>query len=303
MHGPWGNDCTDVHLSIIIPSDITSCQVSWTSWVIDSRDDEVDRVLIDDVEVWSAAAQCWGSAGDGWELGPEDFSNAYGGQAADQVCLAENVVVVDCSTIMTIDFLSGIDQGEDDESWAFSNVQVIGSNGETVILDETHNTANGWLAGWSNSEITNVGSAGNVHGPWGNDVRDVTLEVRLPEDNAFCEVSWRQWAIDSRDNEVDSVTIDGEEVWSMAINCPDQGCGRMGWEEGPEDFPAPWGGSGGACFDEIKVQVPCEPPTLTINFSSGIDQGEADESWAFSDVRIVGRPELPSEGDPSHGGH
>ena len=90
----------------------------------------------------------------------------YGGQQANQVCLAENVVVVDCSGTLTIDFLSGIDQAEADESWAFSNLQVIGSNGETVLLDETRNTADdGAVAtGWSNGEISDVGSAGNVHG-------------------------------------------------------------------------------------------------------------------------------------------
>ena len=216
--------------------------------------------------------------------------------------MAENVVVVDCAGELAIDFLSGIDQAEADEAWAFSNVQVVGSNGETVILDETRSTASDGAAaaGWSNAEITNVGSAGNVHGPWGNDVRDVTLEVGLPAGNAFCEVSWRQWAVDSRDNEVDRVTIDGAEVWSMAVSRPDQGCGSMGWEEGPADFPAPYGGAGGACFDEIEVQVPCTPPTLTVNFLSGIDQAETDEAWAFSDVRVVGRP--AAGGDSGGGG-
>ena len=73
--GPWGNDCTDVSVQINIPVGITSCEISWRSWAIDSRDGETDRVLIDGVEVWSAAAHCWGSAGEGWELGPDDFPN------------------------------------------------------------------------------------------------------------------------------------------------------------------------------------------------------------------------------------
>lgn len=235
--GPWGNDCTDVSIQINIPADITSCEVSWTSWAIDSRDDELDSVQIDGVEVWSATARCHGG-GDGWELGPADFPNPYQGQQASEVCLAENVVVVACSGVMTIQFLSGIDEAEANEAWAFSNVQVIGSNGETVLLDETRAAAADGAAssGWSNTEVTNVGSAGNVHGPWGNDATDVSIELAIPAGVGFCEVSWRQWAVDSRDGEVDRVTVNGEEVWSMPISRPDQGC-EVGWEEGPTDFP------------------------------------------------------------------
>ena len=44
---------------------------------------------------------------------------------ARQVCLSESVVVVDCTGSMVIQFISAIDQAEADESWAFSNVQVL----------------------------------------------------------------------------------------------------------------------------------------------------------------------------------
>ena len=47
-------------------------------------------MLIDGVEVWSAAARCWGTAGEGWELGPNDFPNPYQGQADNQVRRATN---------------------------------------------------------------------------------------------------------------------------------------------------------------------------------------------------------------------
>ena len=72
------------------------------------------------------------------------------------------------------------------------------------------------------AQVTNVGSAGNVHGPWGNDVTEVSIEIALSAGTAFCEVSWRQWAIDSRDGETDRVLINDEEVWSMVISRPDQ---------------------------------------------------------------------------------
>jgi hypothetical protein len=285
VHGPWGNDATDVTLEVTIPEGITDCEVSWRSWAIDSRDNEVDRVLIDGAEVWSNAASCNAQGGgDGWELGPSDFPNPYGG--ADEVCFAANIVEVKCSGTMVLNFVSGINQAEADESWAFSDVTVIGSNGAVVILDEFGASADGW----SNSEVTDVGSAGMVHGPWGNDATDVSIEITIPVGLAHCEVSWRSWAIDSRDNEIDRVVIDGNEVWAQAAHssCPDQ------WEQGPTDFPNPYGGENEVCFDIVTVQVSCLD-TMLLNFLSGIDQGEADEAWAFSDVRVVGRPDTEEE--------
>ena len=94
--GPWGNDCTDVSIQVHVPAGITSCEVSWTSWAIDSRDGENDRVLINDVEVWSAPARCWGSAGDGWELGPDDFPNPCVAHLMLMLMLMMVMVVVLC---------------------------------------------------------------------------------------------------------------------------------------------------------------------------------------------------------------
>ena len=57
-----------------------------------------------------------------------------------------------------------------------------------------------------------------MHGPWGNDATDVTISVPVPAGITSCEVSWRSWGIDSRDGEVDSVQINGEEVWAMGLH-------------------------------------------------------------------------------------
>ena len=140
-------------------------------------------------------------------------------------------------------------------------------------------------------------------GRWGNDATEVSISITLPDDAEFCEVAWRSWAVDSRDSEVDRVLIDGEEVWAMPINRPDIGC-QDGWEEGPADFPNPWGGAEDTCFDEVEVQVPCSPPSMELSFVSGIDQAESDESWAFSDVRVVSRPPpAPPVDSDGGGGH
>jgi hypothetical protein len=141
-----------------------------------------------------------------------------------------------------------------------------------TILYQEKGAADG--TGWSNKEVTNVGSAGKVHGPWGNDAKRVSKQIPIARGVAECTVSWRSWAIDSRDNEADRVIIDGKEVWQKVAHTP---C-RNGWSQGPKDFPNPWQGQkqNQVCYVDVKVDVPCSK-TLTITFESDIDQAERDE--------------------------
>ena len=67
--------------------------------------------------------------------------------------------------------------------------------------------------GWSNTKVTKVGSAGLVHGPWGSDNKAAALTVSVPSHVSECTVSWKSWAISTRDSEADSVKIDGTQVW------------------------------------------------------------------------------------------
>lgn len=147
-------------------------------------------------------------------------------------------------------------------------------------------------AGWTNAEITDVGSAGLVHGPWGNDVRDVQINIPVPEGLTVCQLSWRSWIADSRDNEVDSVSVDGNLVWSLHARY--SGCAAAGWTEaGTEfpDYPNPWGGQNGqVCYVDVAVEVPCTGgATMNVRFQSAINQHENDESWAFSNVQVTAR--------------
>ena len=128
-----------------------------------------------------------------------------------------------------------------------------------------------------------------MHGPWGNDNTVNSRDITIPPGIVECEVSWRSWAIDSRDNEEDSVWIDGTQVWSQRARCWGSDVNE-GWELGPMDFPNPYGGqsqNNEVCFDAVSVRVPCSE-TMHLEFRSGIDQAESDESWAFSDVRVAG---------------
>jgi hypothetical protein len=150
-------------------------------------------------------------------------------------------ISVACHDTLHINFLSGIDQAEADESWAFSSVRVVARpsssvdaaaqeedtvrqessvcmhDGNRCVQDAATCGCGAEPSGWSNEEVTFVGSAGNVHGPWGNDVTDVSIDLPIPAGITQCEVSWRSWALDSRDGEVDSVTIVRSTRYSCAI--------------------------------------------------------------------------------------
>ena len=179
-----------------------------------------------------------------------------------------------------------------------------------IVGDDYFNAASGRMIllredgaqpeGWSNAEITDAGSAGLVHGPWGNDATDVFIDVAVPAGYERCEVSWVSWIADSRDHEVDSVLIDGVEVWSMAARCWEDDKGE-GWTFAPPDFPNPYDGHAPnqACFAAVTVEAPCSG-TMRLNFVSGINQDEADESWAFSNVSVVALSphEPPPEPEP-----
>ena len=138
-------------------------------------------------------------------------------------------------------------------------------------------------AEWSNTRVTNAGSAGKVHGPWGSDVRSVTRQIQIPPgSSATCQVSWRSWSIDSRDNEEDRVVIDGQRVWGQQAQ---HGCSAP-WVRGPADFPQSWGTPSDICYIDTSVEVACTE-TMTVRFESDLDQSLSDEGWAFSDFSVT----------------
>lgn len=278
VHGPWGNECTDVSISVAVPADVIECQVSWRSWEIDSRDNEEDRVEIDGVVVWAQTAHYGSSCSTGWEMGPSDFPNPWG----SIVCFVENEVTVPCSGSLDLRFVSGVDQPESDESWAFSDVTIIGSTGNVVILRESGANPNGW----SSATVTDTGSAGLIHGPFGQETLEVSQSITIPSEISACEVNFRSWAIGSRDNEANRVQVDGNTVWSLPAKCWLSDIGD-GWELGPSDFDVFGRTDSGACFDEVSIQVPCSG-TMELSFQSDVNQQIEDESWGFSDVEVLG---------------
>ena len=118
-------------------------------------------------------------------------------------------------------------------------------------------------AGWSNGEISS--DPGRVvHGGWGNNARDVSMSLEIPAGIKSCTVSWRSYARGSRDDEDDTLTLNGVEVWRLNRHHP-----------------------GGWISEDHEVTTACQG-SLSIHFRSEIDEGEGNEAWAFSDVRVMG---------------
>ena len=144
------------------------------------------------------------------------------------------------------------------------------------------NEAGAVASGWDNTVITDGGSSGLVHGPWGDNERDVQRTISIPPGTDECIVSWKSWSIDSRDDEWDRVYIDGVLVWEDQAH---HSCGGD-WTQCCTDFPQRWGGSGDICYQDVSVNVGCSGEML-VRFTSEIDQDISDEGWAFSNFRVA----------------
>ena len=137
-------------------------------------------------------------------------------------------------------------------------------------------------SGWSNTEISDVGEAGIVHGPWGNDVTSVSIDVDVGS-STECTVTWRSWAVYTRDGETDRLYVNGEVVWELVAT--HSGC-NDGWSAGPSDFPNS-NSDHPACYYDGSWTGSCSG-SITLEFTSDINQAEGDESWGFSHVYVTG---------------
>ena len=123
--------------------------------------------------------------------------------------------------------------------------------------------------------IANAGAAGHVHGPWGNNVRDVSSTFSITNGVTQCTISWRSWKFRSRDNEVDQVFVGNDMVWQdhVPASC------TSGWLEA-SGANAYTGQTGSICFQDVSVNTPCSGST-TVRFHSEIDEVLSNEGWAF----------------------
>ena len=114
-----GNEVRDVEITIDVPAGVSSCTLSWTSWMYGSRDGEWDHLYVNDDEVWSG----WRDNG-GWRDvdAPQNAGQDYGG-----IWVTDQSVQVSCSGQLRVRFHSDIDEGRRNEGWAFNNFNVAGA--------------------------------------------------------------------------------------------------------------------------------------------------------------------------------
>jgi len=102
MHGPWDESLRTIERAWAVTG--TQCTVAWTSYGLDSRDNEADRVFVNGVEIWQQKIK------------------SQVGKLFDQTWTG------DCDSDgdgkITVKWTSDIDQGLHDEGWGFNNVVI-----------------------------------------------------------------------------------------------------------------------------------------------------------------------------------
>jgi hypothetical protein len=126
MHGPWGMDGLlqlneQVSKQFLIPRSAARCTVAFRSWRFADWEDESNFLYVDDKMVWMMRgdAICENSANMSDLGNPQFFADTCATDVAP--------IEVDCSGGGTLrfGFSSSIDEESADESWAFSNFELV----------------------------------------------------------------------------------------------------------------------------------------------------------------------------------
>eukprot|EP00937_MAST-01D_sp_MAST-1D-sp2_P005379 g5379.t1 len=103
MHGPWGNDVRSVERTFQIDGNTcdAQCTVSWVQYGEHTRDNEWDRVYVNDVEVGSIQM---------YHTTRTQKAGTWTGA---------------CSNALKLRFTSDLDQHYHDEAWGFGGVKIV----------------------------------------------------------------------------------------------------------------------------------------------------------------------------------
>ena len=125
--------------------------------------------------------------------------------------------------------------------------------------------------GWSDGKTTEHAGV-RLHGPWGDERKDVESQFTVPSGASKCTLSWRSWGIASRDNEEDRMYVDGKEMWKAKV--PGAGNCDKGWRkhEKLSGDRGPLTKGWNVCYIDVTKTFDCKQGQLTVKFTSGIDQ-------------------------------
>ncbi len=137
----------------------------------------------------------------------------------------------------------------------------------------------------SNGELTNVGGAGNMHGPQGDNVRSVSKACTIPSGVAPCSVAWGGYAFDSRDSGTDYLCSDGVDVRSRTFQWNQSGDDSSGVQTDLSQYC--WSSCRFYTYSDSGSWSGSCSGTMTLQFTSNINQGESDEGWGFNNVVVT----------------
>eukprot|EP01062_Namystynia_karyoxenos_P073117 TRINITY_DN69965_c0_g1_i1.p1 TRINITY_DN69965_c0_g1~~TRINITY_DN69965_c0_g1_i1.p1 ORF type:complete len:3098 (+),score=817.94 TRINITY_DN69965_c0_g1_i1:65-9358(+) len=148
VHGPWDHRVKEVSKSFILPAAATECTIKWRAWSLHTRDNEESALWMDGVKVWSefpghsqlACPTGWTRQyhhrfhfGDKYFGGPHapqpDQSGIFGATPVPTsefpACYRDLTHTAACSGTLAVKFTGLVDQDYGDESWGFSNFELI----------------------------------------------------------------------------------------------------------------------------------------------------------------------------------
>jgi len=288
VHGPFTNQMVE---KTYAPLKLhTLLRVKARYWAIDSWDNgEKGSLYVGRSLWWSQSYQfswdgssCKSAQGTSYS---SSFPNPWSGDNLGHKCYWDiDLTKKHDESSVTLGFTSTVNQHEGDESFSFGRVE-ISTDGEASELPQQADEPG---KRWTDNKWAVTG-AGNVHGPWGNDVPRVQRTWYLGT-HLLVRVKARFWAIDSWDNEWGYLKVDDVEWWKGQLQWNNDNCNLpfMNLPAGV-NFPNPWNGEdkkGHRCYVDIDITRVHTNPTAIISFGSTIDQGQNDEAWAFSNVQV-----------------
>lgn len=190
---------------------------------------------------------------------------------------------------LTLEFTSSLDQGANDEAWGICNLSIVATTGNIDSAGDYIGTGTGDSApgsffscsspaldeGWSYSPYyTTITCGDNTYvGGYGTDGQ-ISAVLDISDDHKGVIVSFKLALLDSWEGEEFIVTADGEEVYSYTndynTDSSENTCGAAYNDN----------------FQDVTFGFNHTNSTLTLVFTSNLDQSASDESWGICDLEI-----------------
>merc|ERR1719506_1871649 len=125
VHGLWGSNPGKVSRTFNDLPGHTELRIKAKYWAIDSWDGEWGYMYVDGVEQWKGKRSGAHSCTPDFNSYSGSFPNPWGGDKSGHKCFhLIDVTIAHTASYFKLEFKTSINQGESDEAWGFSNVQL-----------------------------------------------------------------------------------------------------------------------------------------------------------------------------------